>query len=143
MKNNNGITLIALVITIIVLLILAGVSIAMIGGTNGILGRATDAKIRTAISEAGDQVSLEIADMQTEYYNKVYVENDATVKGQTRQEYMDAALTTKYGTAATVGSCSVSYADETITITYDGYASTATLDDGTIGTWSVPAEVAE
>ena len=41
MKNNKGITLIALVVTIIVLLILAGVSIAMLTGQNGILNRAS------------------------------------------------------------------------------------------------------
>ena len=41
LKNNKGITLIALVITIIVLLILAGVSIAMLTGENGILNQAT------------------------------------------------------------------------------------------------------
>ena len=39
-KNVHGITLIALVITIIVLLILAGVSIAMLTGQNGILTQA-------------------------------------------------------------------------------------------------------
>ena len=39
LKQKNGITLIALVITIIVLLILAGVSIAMLTGNNGILTR--------------------------------------------------------------------------------------------------------
>ena len=44
MKNNKGITLIALVITIIVLLILAGVSITMISSQDGILGKATNAK---------------------------------------------------------------------------------------------------
>ena len=44
LKNKKGITLIALVITIIVLLILAGVSIATITGENGILKRATTAK---------------------------------------------------------------------------------------------------
>ena len=43
-KRNNGITLIALVVTIIVLLILAGISIAMLSGNNGILQRATEAK---------------------------------------------------------------------------------------------------
>ena len=44
-KNKNaGITLIALVVTIIVLLILAGISIAMLSGNNGILQRATEAK---------------------------------------------------------------------------------------------------
>ena len=44
-KNNvSGITLIALVITIIILLILAGISVQMLTGDNGILNRAVDAK---------------------------------------------------------------------------------------------------
>ena len=46
-KCNNGITLIALVITIIVLLILAGVTIAALSGDNGILTRAKEAKEQT------------------------------------------------------------------------------------------------
>ena len=46
-KSNKGITLIALVITIIVLLILAGVTIAALSGDNGILRRATEAKEQT------------------------------------------------------------------------------------------------
>ena len=54
--NNKGITLIALVVTIIVLLILAGVSIAMLIGENGILTQAQKAKNETenaATNEAG------------------------------------------------------------------------------------------
>ena len=46
-KNDKGITLIALVITIIVLLILAGISISMLSGENGILNQATKAKAQT------------------------------------------------------------------------------------------------
>ena len=46
-QNNRGITLIALVITIVVLLILAGVSISMLTGTNGILTQASKAKKAT------------------------------------------------------------------------------------------------
>ena len=57
-KNNKGITLIALVITIIVLLILASVSIAMLTGDNGILTRAGDAKIETALGAVKEQVRL-------------------------------------------------------------------------------------
>ena len=56
-KKQSGITLIALVITIIVLLILAGVSIATLTGENGILTRANDAKVETrgaAVEEAKD-----------------------------------------------------------------------------------------
>ena len=58
-KTNKGITLIALVITIIVLLILAGVSIAMLTGENGILTQAQNAKNRTAEAEAQERADLE------------------------------------------------------------------------------------
>ena len=54
MKNNlkreKGITLIALVITIVVLLILAGVTLATLTGENGILTKVTTAKDKTAIA---------------------------------------------------------------------------------------------
>ena len=46
MRNQKGITLIALVITIIVLLILAGVSIAMLTGDNGLLTKSRQAANR-------------------------------------------------------------------------------------------------
>ena len=58
MRNQKGITLIALVITIIVLLILAGVSIAMLTGSNGVLTKATTAKSETAVAEIKEQVTL-------------------------------------------------------------------------------------
>lgn len=60
MTNNKGITLIALVITIIVLLILAGVSIAMLTGDNGILNQANKAKADTARAEVVERVNLEL-----------------------------------------------------------------------------------
>ena len=59
--KQNGITLIALVITIIVLLILAGVSIATLTGQNGILTRANDAKEQTEIASEKEQVELAAA----------------------------------------------------------------------------------
>ena len=58
MKGNKGITLIALVITIIVLLILAGVSIAMLSGDNSLLGRASSTVSANELAEGKDQVSL-------------------------------------------------------------------------------------
>ena len=57
-KSMKGITLIALVITIIVLLILAGVSIATLTGENGILTRANDAKENTGLAEEREMVEL-------------------------------------------------------------------------------------
>ena len=60
-KNQKGVTLIALVITIIVLLILAGVSIAMLTGENGLLTKASGAKEKTRIAEIAEYVQLGIA----------------------------------------------------------------------------------
>ena len=59
-KEKKGITLIALVITIIVLLILAGVSIAMLTGQNGILTQAQNAKTTTANKSAEEKVKLAV-----------------------------------------------------------------------------------
>ena len=56
--RNRGITLIALVITIIVLLILAGVSIATLTGENGILTRAQDSKEQTEIAGEKEEIQL-------------------------------------------------------------------------------------
>lgn len=60
-KNSKGITLIALVITIIVLLILAGISIATLTGENGVLTKATTAKEQSEIADAKEQAKLDIA----------------------------------------------------------------------------------
>ena len=60
LKESKGITLIALVITIIVLLILAGVSIAMLTGENGILNQANKAKTETGYKGAEEKVKLAI-----------------------------------------------------------------------------------
>ena len=58
-KNKaSGITLIALVITIIVLLILAGISIQMLTGDNGILNRAGEAKEKSITGEEKDNIAL-------------------------------------------------------------------------------------
>ena len=57
-NNKKGITLIALVVTIVVLLILAGVSIAMLGGENGIIKQAVEAKDKNKKSEIEEKVNL-------------------------------------------------------------------------------------
>ena len=54
MKNNKGITLVALVVTIVVLLILAGVSINLVLGNNGIIAKAKDAETKSAEASQND-----------------------------------------------------------------------------------------
>ena len=71
MKNNfRGITLIALVITIIVLLILAGVSIAMLTGQNGILSQASKAAEETEVASAIEQAKIDVLNWQNEQLKK-------------------------------------------------------------------------
>ena len=60
LKERNGITLIALVITIIVLLILAGVVITTLTGDNGILGKAKTAKTTNDEEKAKEQIKIAV-----------------------------------------------------------------------------------
>ena len=68
LKKQNGITLAALVITIIVLLILAGVSISLVVGQGGILGKATNAVDANEVATVKQEVDLAVADGQMAYY---------------------------------------------------------------------------
>ena len=83
-KKEIGITLIALVITIIVLLILAGVTISALSGDNGILTNATKAKEQTEISNEKDQIGVasasSIADNKGGELTKDAMENNLIVK---------------------------------------------------------------
>ena len=79
MKNDQkGITLVALVITIIVLLILAGVSIAALSGQNGILTNATSAKQNDELGAAKDQVNLAANEAISAFYSKTYAGDTTT-----------------------------------------------------------------
>lgn len=70
--RNDGITLIALAITIIVLLILAGVTIATLTGNNGILSKASEAREKTENAAAEEAVKMEVLGSfdNTGIYNK-------------------------------------------------------------------------
>ena len=58
LKNKKGITLIALVVTIVVLLILAGVTISLLLDENGIIAKSKDARIGTRASQVEDEVGM-------------------------------------------------------------------------------------
>ena len=58
MEKSRGITLIALVISIVVLLILAGVSISVLTGDEGMLTKAQLAKEKTQIAQYEEQIKL-------------------------------------------------------------------------------------
>ena len=66
--RNKGITLIALVVTIVVLLILAGVSISMLTGDDGIITKSKEARISTELSGYKEELEL--------YKSEKYIENN-------------------------------------------------------------------
>ena len=70
LKKENGITLIALIITIIVLLILSGISIATLSGDNGILKQAGESKIKTKKAQIEEEIRLAYSAMQINNYEK-------------------------------------------------------------------------
>ena len=114
MKNQKGITLIALVITIIVLLILAGVTIALLTGENGILKKATGAVSDTEKATAEEAIKMEV-------YNNIAA-NDGTFKLATFTE-----ITTNSDYNYAVGEATSNKKDVTVT----------GKDSKAIGTWSV------
>ena len=70
MKKNKGITLVALVVTIVVLLILAGVSINLVLGNNGIIAKAKEAQRKSAEASQNDLIGMnELAQQLKEQIN--------------------------------------------------------------------------
>ena len=72
--KNKGITLIALVVTIVVLLILAGVSISMLAGENGIIRKAQESKDKTEKAEVEEQVRLAIMTSRIEGNGQINID---------------------------------------------------------------------
>mgnify|MGYP002562860869 CR=1 FL=1 len=95
-KNAKGITLIALVITIIVLLILAGVTIATLTGDNGILKKAGDAKTQTEqAKEDAESAESQVGQVQSEINAANQQIEDLTQELETLESTMTANYATK------------------------------------------------
>ena len=143
LKNNKGITLIALVITIIVLLILAGVSIALVTGDNGLLKQATRAGAETQVAEAREMAIMDVNSLIAQYYEERYVNKQASGTNVTGDEMANAKsyVVANLGDIADTRSTYYTF-DGTSKITLvplkdDGTQVTGTFkeDNGTI-TWS-------
>lgn len=75
-EENEGITIIALVITIIVLLILAGVTIATLNGNNGILTKTQEAKEKTEVANEREIVEQATLSAMSENSSMQFSEDD-------------------------------------------------------------------
>ncbi len=140
-KEQKGITLIALVITIIVLLILAGVSIAMLGGQNGILTQSNNAKRETSRAEAVEKINLSLNAVKAKVYEKLVSDDTYTAlttdKNDVNSEIVDVmkedlGTTLTKSTTAVDGKYTYSTADGVLTIRYKNAASDVKEATGTI-----------
>ena len=135
MKKQNGITLVALVITIIVLLILAGVSISLALGNNGVLTRSSQAVVENEKGTVLQDIKLGAADAITTYWT-AWATNASVKKGAyfTDDRFQGSATIADSGST---GVHIVSYTyktDDQTSATAPTAKNTATLGTGRAGT---------
>ena len=109
LTSNTAITLVALVITIIVLLILAGVTLNMVIGENGIFGKANNAKNKTEVAQYEEELRMCILELQTDEATKGTtfgidtVRNNLVQKVNELQNTNDIEIITEEGNATIEG----------------------------------------
>ena len=124
-KESKGITLIALIITIIVLLILAGVTINALSGNDSTPAKAQEATQKTDISSAKEDCILTATSAKTDALQATYVANNAN---KTIAQSVIDALLAKNNTS--IGSASIEVAnDGTVTISTTGYEVIGAVDE--------------
>ncbi len=153
MKENKGITLIALVITIIVLLILAGVSLRLVAGNEGILNRAEKAVSKSNTESLKEEIELAISELRIAYYDGEDVPEGVT----SPDEYIQTKLNGKKIPSGIIifdkdtGKLSLSdsnnkteeigtYSPEKGVTINKGEGNTSTIVEGSIDDWDVTEE---
>lgn len=128
-KENSGITLIALVLTIIILLILAGVAISMIAGNEGILTRAEIAVNKTNFASAKEQGELMVAEFAADYYEMRFANREKDSHNIKIVDYIVSKIGT--GKSSSNGEFTVTVAGKTVTVEgHNGYTKvTGTLNE--------------
>lgn len=117
--SNKGITLIALVITIIVLLILAGVAISTLTGENGILQKVKEAKVENIKGEERDKLALAYHAVKIDKLSNKDKNN--MTKNEINKALKDAGITVKSITEDTNGVITVEMPNgNKYTITQEG-----------------------
>ena len=129
MRKEKGITLIALVITIIVLLILAGVTIAMLTGDNGILTKTNQAKTSTTKGEVADKINMAINAEYASLLSGESMQTAAKIASSNGITEADFTITPK--TAEATGSTVVLSIKPSATGSYKDYKDDSNLE-GTI-----------
>ena len=127
MKSERGITLVALVVTIVVLLILAGVTITYALSDNGIFKRAQESAMVSEQATVRDAVSNAQAEALIEHYDTATTDK-STVKDLV-EKYVPSGWTATASTA-TIGNDGV--ISGSLTVTSKKYTHTVTVDSGSV-----------
>ena len=134
LTSNSAITLVALVITIIVLLILAGVTLSMVMGENGIFGKANNASEQTKIANAKEIIKTAV--LENEVYKNT---GDANAKSDTglldpvKEKLQQEGYTINDDNTITIGKETINIPDEIASASTGGNGSSGgnvTIADG-------------
>lgn len=128
LKSNKGVTLVALVITIIVLLILAGVSISLVAGDNGVLNQAVNAADNTNKAAVQSELEMAVSAVQADWAAEKY----GGTSTKTLKEYVtESKLTANMDDDFTTDFSFTEFSSESdagkVSITYKGTTYTTTL----------------
>lgn len=111
--QNKGITLIALVVTIIVLLILAGITISLVIGQNGIITRANYAKLENRAGAVQDEIEIWKMETEIDKYSNPLARKEEEMLSDLKNKKLvyDEEVNTSNKTI-TIGTRVISYAIE-------------------------------
>ena len=128
LKGNNGVTLVALVITIIVLLILAGVSISLVVGDNGVLNQAVNAADNTNRAAVQTELEMAVTAVVADWTAEKYAgdTNPGTLSSYMTETRIKANMSDDFK-----ANCTFAIGDSATTITYKGveYTFSVTLTE--------------
>ena len=118
LKNKNGITLIALVVTIVVLLILAGVTLNLVLDNNGIIQKSKEARSETIFADEKEKVEMA-------YVSAALKKLGDTVTAEELQEELDLSVGTGKTVVTTNG-------DGTLNVLFNATENNYNVDEGTV-----------
>ena len=118
LKSNKAITLIALVVTIVVLLILAGISLNLVLGNNGLIKKSKYAKEETTVADEKEKVEMA-------YVSAALKKLGDTVTAEELQEELDSSV----GAGKTVVT---SNGDGTLNVLFNATGHNYNVDEGTV-----------
>ena len=126
-KGQGGITLVALVVTIVVLLILAGITIALVFAQNGVVGKAQEAAASSNKGTIADNIQGYIVSKQMEALQTNKAPGDVTADMTTKLQAAGITVTASSNTISIAADTTVTISGD---ITFELNGQTYTLSTG-------------